>query len=87
MNIHGGCSLQNRSERFQEVASEVPGPGAYHVTPALEKTAGAAFEKPGRQRVGSGLKKTDDDARPDLISVNQTSAPARVNRRSHTHAD
>lgn len=32
--------------------SEVPGPGAYDVLPALEKTPGAAPEKPDRQMVG-----------------------------------
>ncbi|XP_034025460.1 sperm-tail PG-rich repeat-containing protein 2-like [Thalassophryne amazonica] len=31
LNIHGGHSLQNRSRRFEEVVSEVPGPGAYNV--------------------------------------------------------
>uniref|UniRef100_A0A3B5KNP8 Sperm tail PG-rich repeat containing 2 n=1 Tax=Takifugu rubripes TaxID=31033 RepID=A0A3B5KNP8_TAKRU len=49
LNIRGGCSLQNRSKRFEEVVSEVPGPGAYDVLPALEKTPGAAPEKPDRQ--------------------------------------
>ncbi|CAG08419.1 unnamed protein product [Tetraodon nigroviridis] len=49
-NIHGGCSLQNRSKRFQEAVSEVPGPGAYHVTPALV-APGAAPGKPGRPKV------------------------------------
>uniref|UniRef100_H3DEE5 Sperm tail PG-rich repeat containing 2 n=1 Tax=Tetraodon nigroviridis TaxID=99883 RepID=H3DEE5_TETNG len=48
-NIHGGCSLQNRSKRFQEAVSEVPGPGAYHVTPALV-APGAAPGKPGRPK-------------------------------------
>uniref|UniRef100_A0A3P8RLI6 Sperm tail PG-rich repeat containing 2 n=1 Tax=Amphiprion percula TaxID=161767 RepID=A0A3P8RLI6_AMPPE len=32
-NIHGGRSLQNRSKRFEDVVSEVPGPGAYNVLP------------------------------------------------------
>uniref|UniRef100_A0A3B4YU83 Sperm tail PG-rich repeat containing 2 n=1 Tax=Stegastes partitus TaxID=144197 RepID=A0A3B4YU83_9TELE len=39
LNVHGGCSLQNRSKRFEDDASEVPGPGAYNVLPALENTA------------------------------------------------
>lgn len=56
MNIRGGCSLQNRSKRFEEAMSEVPGPGAYDVIPALEKTPGAALEKPARWMVGARLK-------------------------------
>lgn len=55
LNIRGGRSLQNRSKRFEEVVSEVPGPGAYDVLPALEKTPGAAPEKPDRQMVGVWL--------------------------------
>ncbi|XP_040011518.1 sperm-tail PG-rich repeat-containing protein 2 isoform X2 [Xiphias gladius] len=38
LNIHGGRSLQNRSRRFEEVLSEVPGPGAYNVMPASGNT-------------------------------------------------
>ncbi|GLD54046.1 sperm-tail PG-rich repeat-containing protein 2 isoform X1 [Lates japonicus] len=34
LNVHGGRSLQNRSKRFEEPVSEVPGPGAYNVLPA-----------------------------------------------------
>ncbi|KAF3695740.1 Sperm-tail PG-rich repeat-containing protein 2 [Channa argus] len=34
LNIHGGCSLQSRSKRFDEVMSKVPGPGAYNVQTA-----------------------------------------------------
>lgn len=56
LNIRGGCGLQNRSKRFEEVVSEVPGPGAYDVLPALEKRLGAALEKPGKQMVGERLK-------------------------------
>ncbi|KAM3867482.1 sperm-tail PG-rich repeat-containing protein 2 [Diretmus argenteus] len=37
-NVHGGKSLQNRSKRFKEVVSEIPGPGAYNVLPALGNT-------------------------------------------------
>ncbi|CAJ1068443.1 sperm-tail PG-rich repeat-containing protein 2 isoform X1 [Xyrichtys novacula] len=37
-NVHGGCSLQNRSKRFEEVVSKVPGPGAYNVLPASGNT-------------------------------------------------
>ncbi|XP_035514116.1 sperm-tail PG-rich repeat-containing protein 2 [Morone saxatilis] len=55
LNIHGGRSLQNRSKRFEEVVSEVPGPGAYDVLPAsgnmlraLTADAGQA-EKLGRK--------------------------------------
>ncbi|TMS03641.1 Sperm-tail PG-rich repeat-containing protein 2, partial [Larimichthys crocea] len=42
LNIHGGCSLQNRSKRFDDVKSKVPGPGAYNVLPALGNTLRAA---------------------------------------------
>uniref|UniRef100_A0A8C2WCZ5 Sperm tail PG-rich repeat containing 2 n=1 Tax=Cyclopterus lumpus TaxID=8103 RepID=A0A8C2WCZ5_CYCLU len=38
LNVHGGRSLQNRSKRFAEVASKVPGPGAYDVLPASGNT-------------------------------------------------
>nr|XP_019956531.1 PREDICTED: sperm-tail PG-rich repeat-containing protein 2 [Paralichthys olivaceus] len=34
LNVHGGRSLQNRSKRFEEAVSAVPGPGAYNVLPA-----------------------------------------------------
>ncbi|KAF7645908.1 hypothetical protein LDENG_00196250 [Lucifuga dentata] len=37
-NIQGGRSLQNRSKRFEQVVSEVPGPGAYDVQPASGNT-------------------------------------------------
>ncbi|XP_049619707.1 sperm-tail PG-rich repeat-containing protein 2 isoform X2 [Syngnathus scovelli] len=30
-NVHGGCSLQSRSKRFEEPSCEGPGPGAYDV--------------------------------------------------------
>ncbi|XP_071339187.1 sperm-tail PG-rich repeat-containing protein 2 [Trachinotus anak] len=33
LNVHGGCSLKNRSKRFEKVVSGVPGPGAYNVLP------------------------------------------------------
>lgn len=39
LNIHGGCSLQNRSRRFEEAVSEVPGPGAYSLLPSLGQNA------------------------------------------------
>ncbi|XP_074526926.1 sperm-tail PG-rich repeat-containing protein 2 isoform X2 [Halichoeres trimaculatus] len=38
LNVHGGCSLQNRSRRFEEVLSKAPGPGAYNVLPASGNT-------------------------------------------------
>lgn len=58
LNVHGGRSLQNRSKRFEEVVSEVPGPGAYNVLPASGHVLRAATvdagqtEKLGRKRVG-----------------------------------
>ncbi|AWP07206.1 putative sperm-tail PG-rich repeat-containing protein 2 [Scophthalmus maximus] len=56
LNVHGGRSLQNRSKRFEEVVSEVPGPGAYNVLPASGHVLRAATvdagqtEKLGRKR-------------------------------------
>lgn len=63
LNIHGGCSLQNSSKRFQDVVSEVPGPGAYNVLPALGNMLRAATadagkaEKRGRKMVGTWMKR------------------------------
>nr|XP_020458093.1 sperm-tail PG-rich repeat-containing protein 2 [Monopterus albus] len=48
LNIHGGCSLQNRSKRFEEVSSEVPGPGAYNVPPASGNTLRAVTTDAGQ---------------------------------------
>ncbi|XP_061673123.1 sperm-tail PG-rich repeat-containing protein 2 isoform X2 [Syngnathoides biaculeatus] len=31
LNVHGGCSLRNRSKRFEDPVCEGPGPGAYNV--------------------------------------------------------
>lgn len=62
LNIHGGRSLQNRSKRFEEVVSEVPGPGAYNVHPASGNTlravtvAAGQAEKLGRKTVGIWVK-------------------------------
>ncbi|KAG7490102.1 hypothetical protein JOB18_028112 [Solea senegalensis] len=59
LNVHGGHSLQNRSKRFEEVVSEVPGPGAYTVPPASENllravTADAGQAgRPGRKKAQS----------------------------------
>ncbi|KAA0717462.1 Sperm-tail PG-rich repeat-containing protein 2 [Triplophysa tibetana] len=36
--IVGGNGLQNRSKRFEDVVSDVPGPGAYDVSPAGKRT-------------------------------------------------
>lgn len=62
LNIHGGRSLQNRSKRFEDVVSEVPGPGAYNVLPAsgnmlraVTAKAGQA-QKLGRKMVGIWVK-------------------------------
>lgn len=62
LNIHGGRSLQNRSKRFEEVVSQVPGPGAYNVLPASgnmlrDMTVGVGqAEKLGRKMVGIRMK-------------------------------
>lgn len=62
LNIHGGRSLQNRSKRFEEVVSQVPGPGAYDVVPAsrnmlrtMSVSAGQAT-KLGKKTVGIWMK-------------------------------
>uniref|UniRef100_A0A665TGP3 Sperm tail PG-rich repeat containing 2 n=1 Tax=Echeneis naucrates TaxID=173247 RepID=A0A665TGP3_ECHNA len=44
-NIHGGCNLQNRSKRFEETVSWVPGPVAYSVMPASANMLGAMTAK------------------------------------------
>uniref|UniRef100_A0A3Q4MLV0 Sperm-tail PG-rich repeat containing 2 n=1 Tax=Neolamprologus brichardi TaxID=32507 RepID=A0A3Q4MLV0_NEOBR len=44
LNVHGGSSLQNRSKRFEDVVSEVPGPGAYNVSPASKKAHRLALQ-------------------------------------------
>ncbi|XP_019733557.1 sperm-tail PG-rich repeat-containing protein 2 [Hippocampus comes] len=31
LNVHGGCSLRSRSRRFDDLACEGPGPGAYDI--------------------------------------------------------
>lgn len=54
-NVRGGCSLRSRCKRFEEVVSEVPGPGAYDVLPSLETTPEAP-EKPGRRMVSTQMK-------------------------------
>ncbi len=62
LNIHGGRSLQNRSKRFEEAMSKVPGPGAYNVLPASGNTLRAVAadtgqaEKLGRKMVGIWVK-------------------------------
>ncbi|XP_070820107.1 sperm-tail PG-rich repeat-containing protein 2 [Chaetodon trifascialis] len=48
LNIHGGRSLQNRSKRFEEVISTVPGPGAYNVLPASGNTLKAVTADAGK---------------------------------------
>ncbi|XP_033476361.2 sperm-tail PG-rich repeat-containing protein 2 [Epinephelus lanceolatus] len=47
-NIHGGRSLQNRSKRFEDVISKVPGPGAYNVLPASGNMLRAVTAKAGQ---------------------------------------
>lgn len=57
LNIHGGSSLQNRSKRFEEAASEVPGPGAYSLLPSLGQNAfGAVSARLCRKPVGIWVK-------------------------------
>uniref|UniRef100_A0A8C5DES9 Sperm tail PG-rich repeat containing 2 n=1 Tax=Gouania willdenowi TaxID=441366 RepID=A0A8C5DES9_GOUWI len=43
--VRGGCGLQNRSKRFDETVSEVPGPGAYDVVSVLNKDPRAQMKK------------------------------------------
>ncbi|XP_060894896.1 sperm-tail PG-rich repeat-containing protein 2 [Labrus mixtus] len=52
-NVHGGCSLQNRSKRFEELVSKVPGPGAYNVLPASGNAPRAGTPNAGQaQKLG-----------------------------------
>ncbi|XP_017269205.2 sperm-tail PG-rich repeat-containing protein 2 [Kryptolebias marmoratus] len=48
LSILGGCSLQSRCKRFEEVPSEVPGPGAYNVLPASGNTLRATAAHVGQ---------------------------------------
>ncbi|XP_061789371.1 sperm-tail PG-rich repeat-containing protein 2 [Nerophis lumbriciformis] len=50
MNVHGGCSLQNRAKRFEDPVSEGPGPGAYDVN-IPRMTDDGPSEKLGRRMV------------------------------------
>ncbi|XP_034548886.1 sperm-tail PG-rich repeat-containing protein 2 isoform X2 [Notolabrus celidotus] len=53
LNVHGGCSLQNRSKRFEEVVPKAPGPGAYNVLPASGNTLRAGMTNVGQaQKLG-----------------------------------
>uniref|UniRef100_UPI0037E895CE sperm-tail PG-rich repeat-containing protein 2 n=1 Tax=Semicossyphus pulcher TaxID=241346 RepID=UPI0037E895CE len=50
INVHGGCSLQNRSKRFEEVVSKAPGPGAYNVLSASGNTLRAGTANSGQAK-------------------------------------
>uniref|UniRef100_A0A3Q2ZJF5 Sperm tail PG-rich repeat containing 2 n=1 Tax=Hippocampus comes TaxID=109280 RepID=A0A3Q2ZJF5_HIPCM len=39
LNVHGGCSLRSRSRRFDDLACEGPGPGAYDILSLLQRIA------------------------------------------------
>ncbi|XP_041644304.1 sperm-tail PG-rich repeat-containing protein 2 [Cheilinus undulatus] len=55
-NVHGGCSLQNRSKRFEEVVSKVPGPGAYNVLHASGNALRAGTSNAGQaQKLGRNM--------------------------------
>ncbi|XP_029365689.1 sperm-tail PG-rich repeat-containing protein 2 isoform X1 [Echeneis naucrates] len=55
-NIHGGCNLQNRSKRFEETVSWVPGPVAYSVMPASANMLGAMTAVAGQAgKLGSKM--------------------------------
>ncbi|KAM4616791.1 sperm-tail PG-rich repeat-containing protein 2 [Polymixia lowei] len=77
-NIQGGQSLQNRSKRFEEVASEVPGPGTYGVLPASGNTlrtmsanAGQAGKLGSKMVVPYGLRLGRQSDIPSIPSPGQ----------------
>ncbi|KAJ7994335.1 hypothetical protein DPEC_G00264800 [Dallia pectoralis] len=54
-HIVGGQSLQNRSKRFDDTVSEVPGPGTYNIRPACYTSAGATIHLQGKRGTQKGL--------------------------------
>ncbi|XP_036382748.1 sperm-tail PG-rich repeat-containing protein 2 [Megalops cyprinoides] len=71
-HIVGGRSLQNRSKRFEENVSEVPGPGAYDVPPAGHALwlRHIGSESPWRKIAKMGtFNRLGHPGRPDVPSI------------------
>ncbi|KAI7813410.1 sperm-tail PG-rich repeat-containing protein 2 [Triplophysa rosa] len=68
-HIVGGNSLQNRSKRFEDVVSDVPGPGAYDVSPAGKRMNHP--EKSPRQGLSKGVKLLPSPDAPSIPSPGQ----------------
>ncbi|KAJ8401597.1 hypothetical protein AAFF_G00379140 [Aldrovandia affinis] len=65
-HILGGKSLQNRSKRFEEAISEVPGPGAYHVLPVKAMESDQPVRRIGKLATSTLLKYP---RHPDIPSI------------------
>ncbi|XP_056600892.1 sperm-tail PG-rich repeat-containing protein 2 isoform X2 [Triplophysa dalaica] len=66
--IVGGNSLHNRSKRFEDVVSDVPGPGAYDVSPAGKRTNHAEKSQRG---LSKGVKFLLSPDAPSIPSPGQ----------------
>ncbi|KAL0979821.1 hypothetical protein UPYG_G00190170 [Umbra pygmaea] len=69
-HILGGQTLQNRSKRFEDIVSEVPGPGAYDVRPASGSTVKRAGTHP------PGTRGSKVGGRPHLKALLQPDVPS-----------
>ncbi|XP_019907848.2 sperm-tail PG-rich repeat-containing protein 2 isoform X2 [Esox lucius] len=72
-HIVGGQSLRNRSKRFDEMVSEVPGPGTYNIRPAGDTPGSAEVQPPGKRGTKLGLHRGHTHLKflpqPDIPSI------------------